>query len=250
MDFSVLQFLYLALAAFGTAAFHSVAAFAGGLLLAVLVAPVVGIKETVPMISVALMISQSARFVLFREAVDWRVFLNIVALSFPCLVLGALLYITLPVNAVALVLGVFLIAMVPLRRYMQGREVHVGLMGLRVVAVPYGIISGTAFGVGLLLAPFLLGAGLIGETLVATVAAIAIVTNVTKTVIFGFTPLMTRHLFLAGAMIGALTIPGHYFGRWIVRRTSIRVHTLLIEAIILAGACYFIWQAGRGYGWF
>lgn len=249
MDFTPLQILYLAGIAFVTATFHSVAAFAGGLLLAVLVAPVVGVKETVPMVSVALMISQSTRVMLFREAVNWRAFWNVAAVSFPCLVGGVLLYISLPVDIIALVLGLFLIAMVPLRRYMADRSVKIGPIGLRLVAIPYGVISGTAFGVGLLLAPFLLGAGLFGEVLVGTVAAIAFTTNVTKTVLFGFSPLMTLELFVAGALIGLITIPGHIFGRWIVRQTSLRVHTALVESIIIGGGCYFIWQAVHGFGW-
>jgi len=169
--------------------------------------------------------------------------------SFPCLVLGILLYIKLPVNAVALLLGVFLLAMLPVRRYMAGRRIVVGSMGLRLLAVPYGVISGTAFGVGLLLGPFLLGAGIFGEALVATVSALGFTVNLTKTVMFGVSPLMTQELFLSGMLLGAVTIPGHYMGRWIVRHTPLRVHTGLIEAIIFAGGCYFIWQASRGLGW-
>lgn len=249
MELTPAEIVYLGAVALGTAVFHSVAAFSGGLLLAIFVAPVIGVKETVPVVSVALTISQLTRVFVFRHAVIWPVYRTIVAVSFPCLLLGILLYIKLPVNAVGLFLGAFLIGMVPLRRAMEGRRIAVGPNGLRLIAVPYGVLSGTAFGVGLMLGPFLLGAGVMGEALVATVAALGTTVNLTKTVVFGLSPLLTRELFIAGSLLGLVTIPGHYLGRWIVRRTPIRIHTGLIEAIILAGGCYFIWNASRSLGW-
>ena len=82
--------------------------------------------------------------------------------------LSAVIYIALPVAVVALILGVFLIISVPLRRYMEKRDFKVSLRGLAVAALPYGLISGSTFGAGMILAPFLMGFGLAGEYLVGT----------------------------------------------------------------------------------
>jgi len=242
-------YLLIAAIAVGTAVFHSVGGFAGALLLAICLAPILGVKETVPVTSAAMIVSNCARIWVFRHAVSWRAFLCIFTAAVPGIVAGAVFYVTLPVHHVALLLGGFLIATLPLRRHLEARRFRVGSRGLVIAGLPYGLISGTTFGAGMMLAPFLLGAGLMGESLVATVAALGFGLNVTKSLVFGFSPLLTQTLAVQGLLIGLCTIPGAYIGRWIVRNTPIRVHTLFLEALILCGAGYFLWKAGTGFGW-
>ena len=242
-------YLLIAAIAFGTAVFHSVGGFAGGLLLAICLAPILGVKETVPVTAAAMIVSNSARIWVFRHAVNWRVFLCVFGAAVPGIVMGAVVYVNLPVHHVALVLGGFLIASVPLRRRLEARRFRVGARGLAIAGLPFGLISGTTFGAGVMLAPFLLGAGLLGESLVGTVAALGLGLNVTKSLVFGFSPLLTQALAVQGMLIGLCTIPGAYLGRWIVRNTPIRVHTLFLETLIFCGAGYFLWQAATGFGW-
>lgn len=249
MTLDALSILLIAFAAFGTALFHAVGGFGGGLLLAICLAPILGIKATVPVTATAMIISNSNRIWAFRHAVDWRAFASIFGAAAPFIVLSAIIYISLPVHVVALVLGAFLVAMIPLRHYMAHRQFTVGPRGLAMAAVPYGLISGSTFGAGLILVPFLLGAGLVGEQLVGTIAALGFCLNLTKAVIFGMSPLLNRPLLVGGIVIGLCTIPGTYAGRWIVRRTPVRVHTRLMEVFILCGAVYFLWEAARGFGW-
>lgn len=238
----------IAAIAFGTAVFHSVGGFAGGLLLAICLAPILGVKETVPVTATAMIVSNTARIWVFRRAVDWRAFLCIFSAAVPGIVAGAVIYIRLPVHFVALLLGAFLVATVPLRRRLAKRAFRVGPRGLLIAGLPYGVISGTTFGAGMMLAPFLLGAGLLGEHLVATVAALGFGLNVTKSLVFGLSPLLTGSLAAQGVLIGLCTIPGAYAGRWIVRNTPIRVHTAFLEVLILCGAAYFLWRAASGFG--
>ena len=178
-------YVLIAAIAFGTAVFHSVGGFAGGLLLAICLAPIVGVKETVPLTSMAMIVSNSARIWAFRNAVNWRAFLYLFGAAAPGVVAGAVFYVTLPVHHVALLLGIFLIATVPLRRRLEARRFRFGLRGLAFAGMPFGLISGTTFGAGMMLAPFMLGAGLLGESLVATVAALGFSVNVIKSLVFG-----------------------------------------------------------------
>ena len=61
-------FVFLvAAAAFSSAVFHSFSGFAGGLVLAVMLAPLLGIKETVPVVATALIISNIAKFGRFED---------------------------------------------------------------------------------------------------------------------------------------------------------------------------------------
>jgi uncharacterized membrane protein YfcA len=244
--FDAITVLLVVAAAFGTAVFHSVGGFAGGLLLAICLAPILGVKETVPVTATAMIVSNVTRVWVFRHSVNWRAFVAVFGVAVPFIVLSAVVYIALPVTVVALLLGTFLIISVPLRRFMEKRDFKVGTKGLAIAAVPYGLISGSTFGAGMMLAPFLLGFGLAGEYLVGTVAAIGFGLNLTKSVVFGFSPLLGQSLLLKGILVGLCTIPGAYVGRWIVRSTPLRVHQLFMEGFILCGATYFLWKFAEG----
>ena len=108
---------------------------------------------------------------LFRKSVDWRAFASIFFVAAPFIVAGVLVYVELSEAAVGIFLGSLLLVTVPLRRVLAGRSVQIPRAGLAVAAVPYGFLSGASFGVGMMLGPFMLGAGIAGETLMAAVAA-------------------------------------------------------------------------------
>ena len=160
------------LAAFSTAIFHAVSGFAGGLLLSVFLAPILGVKAVIPVVSVALIISNFSRAWLFRQAIDWRVYRAVMITALPGIIIGAYIYVYLPVAVIAIMLGVFLILSIPLRRYLKQSDFKVGLRSLTMVGGGFGLMAGTVIGAGLLLGPFLLGAGIVGEGLVGMIATI------------------------------------------------------------------------------
>lgn len=232
--------LYMGTAAFLTAILHSVGGFAGALMMAIAIAPAIGVKLTVPIVAVAMIVSHGSRAWLLRKAVDWQALRTIFFVAFPFILAGVIFYVEISEKAVGVFLGSMLLITVPLRRLLQGRSIQVPRVGLAAIAVPYGFLSGASFGVGLMLGPFLLGAGVAGETLVATVAVNGFLLNVIKTVAFGISPLLTRDSMLIGIGLGLCTIPGHHVGRMILQRTPIRIHTLFLEAFMLLGAVYFL----------
>ncbi len=245
-EYSQVEILYLIVVALVTATAHSVGGFGGSLMMAILASPVIGVKETVPVVSVAMTVSQSARTWVFRKQINWPIFLRVFIVAFPFMILGVVVYIELPTNIIAVFLGLFMIIMLPLRHFLARRNITTGLWGITLVSVPYGFLAGTSFGVGLILGPFLLGAGVSGLNLIGTVSAIGIVLNGIKSVAFGFSPLLNGHLLVIGIMLGGCTIPGHYLGRWIVTNTPFRLHTLYCEGFLLAGGLHFLWQGIYG----
>ena len=81
-----------------------------------------------------------------------------------------------------------------------------------------------------MLAPFLVGAGLAGEMMIGT-SYVGFSLNVTKTIVFGISPLLTNELMVTGVLIGLCTMPS-YVGRWLVRN-SVRVHSQFMEVFIV-----------------
>lgn len=232
--------LYIGAMAFLTAILHSVGGFAGALMMAIAIAPALGVKVTVPIVAVAMIVSHGSRSWLLRKAVNWQIFGTVFLSALPFTLAGVYFYVELSEKAVALFLGAMLLITVPLRRVLQQRSIQVPRAGLAAIAIPYGFLSGASFGVGLMLGPFLLGAGLAGEALVATVAVNGLLLNLIKTIAFGLSPLLTKDLMLIGIGLGFCTIPGHYIGRIILQRTPIRIHTLFLEAFMLVGGVYFL----------
>ncbi len=241
--------LYLALGAYLSAVFHSVAVFGGGLVLSIMLAPVIGIKAVVPVIAVSLLVSHASRVWAFRHGFTWPVYRDLMITAFPSLIIGATIYAYLPTSAIALLMGCFLIWTVPMRRLLVRHNVSVGRRSIMAVGLPFGILGGSTVGAGLILAPFMLAVGLAGEALMGTMAAVALTVNTTKAVVFGGFSVLDPALAMAGFLVGLCTVPGNLTGRWIVRRTAIRLHIAIVEAVILAGGCYFIYAAGDGWGW-
>jgi len=246
-DIDFLFVFLVAVAAFSSAVFHSFSGFAGGLVLAVMLAPLLGVKETVPVVATALIISNVARIWAFRKSVAIKEYLAVFLAALPFIVLSAYIYVSLPVGVVALVLGLFLLISIPLNRTLKKKEVKVGLRGLALAGIPYGIVSGSTFGAAVMLAPFLIGAGLAGETMIGTIAILGFSLNVTKTIVFGMSPLLTSELLTMGILVGLCTMPGAYVGRWLVRNTSVRVHAQSMEIFIACGGLLFLYEAYQNW---
>ena len=92
-------------------------------MLAVMLAPLLGVKETVPVVATALIISNIARIWAFRKSVAVKEYLAVFGTSLPFIVLSAYVYVSLPIGVVALVLGLFLLVSIPLNRSLKKKEV-------------------------------------------------------------------------------------------------------------------------------
>ena len=186
-----------------------------------------------------MLINHIARVWVFRQHVVWRPALVVLLSATPFAVLGSLLYVNLPANIVAVVMGVFLIVFTPLRRVLSRRQWQLSERGLMGVGALFGFITGTTIGAGAIIIPALLGMGLSGQMLVGTDAVIGLTVLIAKAGTFGTLDRLDTRLVTVGLLVGLCSVPGVYLARWIIERTSIRLHTILVEGlIVLAGASF------------
>lgn len=232
---SLLQLLLLAGAAILAGVAGGMSGFGGGLILPPVLAPILGIKAVVPIVSVAMLMANGHRFWIYRSSVDRRILSITLFAAAPFTLLGTVVYTRLSADAIALMLGSFLILAIPLRRYCARQQLILGPGGLAVGASLFGMGSGTTTGMGMVLAPLLLGAGVVGPAFLATDAAVSTAINVIKILAFNDQALLTTSWLLIGLMLGACTLPGNYLGRFLVRKTSAQSHMRLMEAIIVLG---------------
>jgi len=218
----------------------------GGLLMAIFIAPVVGVKAVVPTVGIATLIAHVVRVWVYREHIVWRPALMMLIGAAPATIASARLYVALPADVIAVILGVFLLASIPLRRLMAKRDIRFGARSLGLIGATYGFLAGTTIGGGILVIPALLGAGLDGMALLATDAVIGLTTLVIKAVVFGGFAVLTPRLFLIGCLLGVCMIPGTYLARWLMQRTPLQVHVVVMEAVVVIGAGSFLWRALAG----
>jgi uncharacterized membrane protein YfcA len=244
-DLGIATVIVIGLTAIVTAAIHGATGVAGGFLMTAVLAVIIGVKPVVPVMSVALLISHSSRIVLNRENLDREVFLLIAIPAAPCIIATAWIYGKMPSSLIAVLLGSVVLISIPMRRWAKSRKIKSDRKALIGVATIYGGLSGASVGPGMLLIPFMLGYGLTKEAFVATLAAIAFTTNVTRIAIFSSTSLLDTQYLLLGIFVGVMTIPGNYMGRSILRRLTNDRHALIVDVLTLIGALNFFSMALR-----
>lgn len=223
----------------------AVGGFGTGVILTAALTPVIGVKAVIPVLAVAGVIINAGRFWFYRESFDRRALGIVLAASLPLLVLGAWLYSVLDARTVGTVLGLVVIASVPGRRILEHRRIVLGTTGLALGSGIWGLASGIASGTGMILVSTLLGAGLTGQAVLATDALATIAFDLCKAALFHRLDLLDAPSFVAGALIGAATIPGSAVGKWLVVHMNARLHILFMEALIIAGGSFMLWHSWK-----
>jgi uncharacterized protein len=229
----------------GAGAVGAVGGFGTGVILAAGLAPLIGIKAIVPVMAVAGIIINSGRFWFYRADFDRRACGLLLLGALPALVLGTWIYSLLDARAVGTILGVAVIATVPARRWLQRHKIVLNAPGLVAGSGVYGLSAGIAAGTGMIQISLLLGAGLTGPAVLGTDALASILIDLCKAALFERFSVLNEQAIFMGVVIGVASIPGSAAGAWLVRRMHAHLHTLFMEALILFGGAFMLWQAWK-----
>src|SRR3546814_5413741 len=182
-----------------------------------------------------MLINNASRAWFFREHLQPKRIALIAGTAVPASAVGALRYVRMDSDLVQGLLGIILIASVPLRRWGAGRMAEPSRPTVIAVSGAYGFLSSIIVGAGMLVIPILMGFGLAGPALLATDAAIAVIVNFGKIVFFGTLDALTLSLFAIAVAMGLCTIPGTWAAAWLVKRTDMRIQPLFIAGLIVLG---------------
>ena len=233
----------VALLAVGAAVVSGMGGFGTSIILSVALLPLIGAKALIPVLAVAGAIINGGRFWFYRRALDRRALTIVLCASLPFLVLGTWIYSLLDARALGIVLGLMVIASVPIRRFFKKREIHIGTAGLAVGSGIFGLATGFASGTGVILVSLLLGSGMTGTAVLATDALVSIALDICKAALFQRFDLLDEATFFTGVVIGVATIPGSAIAAWLVNRMGAHLHILFMEALILAGGAFMLWHS-------
>ncbi len=228
-----------------SAVLGGISGYGTGPLMPLVLVPLVGAEPVVPIIAISSMFTNSARLSAFRQMLNLRLGLIALATSLPTCVIGAWLYTLLSGRGAAILIGSTLIATVPLRRILKSRGHHLGEKGFAAAAAGWGLLVGGTSGSGVVLLSILLAAGLEGTAVIATDAAISIVTGVVKISVFAFAGVLTPTVIVIALLMGAIGFPCTFIAKLIVQRLPVHVHTAILDCIVIVGGVVMIYGALR-----
>ncbi|MGV8952598.1 MAG: sulfite exporter TauE/SafE family protein [Cypionkella sp.] len=245
LDLSLLQILAVSAAAFLAAIIGGVSGYGTGLLLPPILLPLVGPTAVVPIISLSALVTNATRLFVFREVFDKVTARRVLLCALPGTAAGAYFYTLLTGPAVMAIIGFVLVILVPLRRILMRRHGGLSARGTLAASAGYGIINGGTSGSGVILLTILLSTGLVGSAVIATDAGISIVLGVLKVAVFQSAGLLTSSAVVMAAIIGVSAIPGAFIAKRISTRLSARLHTGLLDAVVILGGILLVIEAIR-----
>lgn len=240
-DVSLLpSLLLLAAAALLASTLAAVAGFGGAAVLLPVLVAVFGVRDAIPILTVAQLIGNGARVVFNRDELDLRVVGWFALGGVPAALLGGLLFASAPLSALTRVLGAFLLLVVAWRHLRPGPPRRLRAPAFAPLGALFSFLSALLGSVGPLMAPFFLAYGLVKGAYIGTEALATVVMHVTKLLAYGWASILGLAAVGVGLALGPIMVAGSFIGKRIVDRLPERVFVAIIEAVLLVAGVTFL----------
>ena len=245
-DVSIYQLLLVAGVALFASVLGGVAGYGTGALMPLILVPMVGAEQVVPVIALASLLTNSGRMIAFLRHVEWRRATIVLGGAIPPCLVTAYGYTLLTGKGAQIVIGSMLMLTVPLRYALRRRSVVLGDKGLFFGSVGYGTAVGGTVGAGVVLLSLLMAAGLQGAAVIATDAMLSIAVGVSRIMVFGFAGAINSKTIAFALLIGLIAFPGAFLAKAFVERMPLHVHTAILDAVVLIGGAAMVFSALKG----
>lgn len=202
-----------------------------------------GPKEAVPIMAVAAVMANLSRILAWWREVDWRACLAYSITGIPAAALGARTLLVLPSRAVDVAIGVFLIAMVPVRHWLARHQLKANLWHLATGGAVIGYLTGIVVSTGPLSVPLFLFYGLAKGAFLATEAASSIGLYLSKSVTFERFGALTPDIAVKGLIAGTSLMFGAFIAKRFVLALRPETFKLVMDAIMIAAGMAMLWTA-------
>jgi uncharacterized membrane protein YfcA len=202
-----------------------------------------GPKQAVPIMAVAAVMANLSRILAWWREVDWRACAAYSVTGIPAAALGARTLLVLPSHIVDLAIGLFLIAMVPLRHWLARYRLKANLWHLAIGGAIIGYLTGIVVSTGPLSVPLFLFYGLTKGAFLATEAASSLGLYFSKSVTFQRFGALTPEVALKGLIAGSSLMSGAFIAKRFVLKLEPELFRLVMDGIMLAAALSMLWNA-------
>ncbi|HXK27036.1 MAG TPA: sulfite exporter TauE/SafE family protein [Candidatus Binatia bacterium] len=199
--------------AFLASTLAAVAGFGGSAVLLNALVLVFGVRDAIPILTVAQLIGNSSRVWFNRRELDLPIVGWFALGGVPAALIGGVLFASAPLSFLTRLLGIFLITVVVYRHAGKGGTVRLPLRAFPILGTVFSFLSALLGSVGPIMIPFFLAYGLVKGALIGTEALATVVMHVTKLVAYGSTAILTIHSIKVGLALGSIIILGSFVGK-------------------------------------
>ncbi len=218
----------------------AVAGFGGAMMLLPVLVAVFGVRDAVPILTVAQLLGNAGRVWFNRKEIAWPVVGWFTLGSVPAGVVGGIRFAKAPLPLLTRLIGVFLIMVIIYRHARRPGERPMRVWWFAPIGAVGNFLSALVGSVGPLMALFFLAFGLVKGAHIGTEALTAVVMHVMKLGVYGGTSNLNARNISNGLLIGVVLIVGSYLGKRIVDKVSERAFALLIEGTLVVAGLYLL----------
>lgn len=239
---NLIHILAIAAVALVASTLAAVSGFGGAAVLLPILVASFGMREAIPVLTVAQLIGNGSRVWFNRRELDWRVVAWFAVGGIPLALIGGVLFARAPIPLLSRLLGLFLILVVVWRHARPKTSAKPPVWSFSLIGAGASFLSALLGSVGPIMAPFFLAYGLIRGAYIGTEALSTVVMHVFKLIAYHQSSILPMHAVLAGLAIGPVMILGSFLGKRILDRLPEKVFLWIIEATLLIAGAGFLWK--------
>lgn len=213
----------------------------------IMLAPVLaysfGPLEAVPIMAVASVLANVSRILAWWRAVDWRAFGAYAVTGAPAAALGARTLVAIPARAADIAIGLFLIAMVPVRRWFMARQFRFTLWHLAVAGAIIGYLTGIVVATGPISVPVFVSYGLAGGAFLGTESAGSLAIYVAKVLSFRQFGALPMDVVTKGLITGSSLMAGSFLAKRFVQAMDAAHFRVMLDGLMLVSGLAMLWAA-------
>lgn len=236
----IIKWLALLIAALVASTLAAITGFGGAAVLLPFLVAAFGMREAVPILTVAQLIGNASRVWFNRRELNWRVVGWFALGGVPMALLGGYLFAAAPLHALTRALGGLLLLVVVLRHVKARFTKTFPVAAFAGIGAGSSLLSALLGSVGPLMAPFFLAYGLVKGAYIGTEALSTVVMHVVKLIAYRQTAVLSGADALIGLALGPVMVFGSFVGRRVVNRLPEKVFVLMVEFVLLAAGVMFL----------
>lgn len=210
------------------------------LLLLPILVPMFGAVEAIPIMAVAGFIANCARAFAWRRQIVWPAVFAYVLPGVPAAALGVYTLVQLPRGLPELLLGIFMMLLVPLRRVAKASLKEIGLPELALAGAFVGFLTGIFLSTGPLSVPAFLAFGLARGGFIGTEATASLIVQAGKILSFHELGAFSPENMAKGVVVGSALMLGTFASRPMISHVSDTHFRLAMDLVTLASGLWIL----------
>jgi uncharacterized membrane protein YfcA len=231
-----LEFAFVLVVGLAAGTIGGIVGFGSSVMLMPVLVIAFGPLQAVPIMAIAAILANLSRILVWWRDVEWRAVGAYAVTGMPFAALGAATLLTLPTRLIETALGLFFLAMIPVRRWMAGHDFRLRYLHLGWIGIPVGFLTGIVVSTGPLTAPIFLATGLVKGAFLSTEAAASLAVYLAKAAVFRSFGALPLEIVVKGLVTGATLMAGAFIAkRFVLKMDASRFRLVMDGLMLLSG---------------